>query len=526
MTTSQWGDGFGSASCELAHVAVQAFGAIGAVLKKTVVRVYIDVVQAYASIVTALTIPLEDNVEAARLLLAEGGFSEDDIDEIILDGARQLEWDDTPDHVRSLVAAFQEAQWIAADYADQILVPKIGTSAGVPLAGLVACAALSQCSRRIKGRLKEAGLVCEFECSHAKSRLDPGGIFERDASTDLCNVGIVDDDVFVALVDANAAAGAASHMASVIFEEYKRCGLSLHLTRAKTSAIISWHGGGKQEAKQECDEQVLAVGGLPFKAFGVQLILPVDDKYKHVGHWARSDMKCNTDMVGKAASIRNAGAKLKKDVLANGDIDVKTRLSVVDTHVFPTGEYGSGSWVGISTAELSIYHRAIVDTYRIVDGSSRMSPDAARAAGMAIKRDEAVLRDVGAMMPSHRLMYFRIRLFALILQRRDTRILTLLDAGGKAEKSWLRCVFADLAWVAATIPQFTELQNAAEERWVQYIVSFPKQTLEAIKAALVRSTAAMANSPSGVPAVVAPVVGELWTCGVCGGAKSSKAGLR
>ena len=78
--------------------------------------------------------------------------------------------------------------------------------------------------------------MSEFECSHAKSRLDPGGIFEWDASTAMCNVGIVDDDVSVALVDANAAAGAASHVASVIFEEYKRCGLSLHLTRAKTSA--------------------------------------------------------------------------------------------------------------------------------------------------------------------------------------------------------------------------------------------------------------------------------------------------
>ena len=79
--------------------------------------------------------------------------------------------------------------------------------------------------------------------------------------------------------------------------------------------------------------------------------------------------------------------------------------------------------------------------------------------------------------------------------------------------------------MAATIPQFVELHDAAEDRWVQYLVSYPKQTLEAIKAALVQSTAAMATSPSSVPAVVAPAVGELWTCGVCGSAKSSKAAL-
>ena len=521
MTASQWGDGFGSASCELAHVTVQAFGAIGAAMEKTVARVYIDVVQAYASIVTALTIPLEDNVETARALLAEGGFSAADIDEIFRDGANQLEWDNTPEHLRCVVAAFQEAQWIAADYADQILVPKIGTSAGVPLAGLVACAALSQCTRRIKCRLKEAGLVCEFDCSRAHSRLDPGDALEWEAGTDLCNVGIVDDDVFVALVDANAATGAAAHMASVIFEEYKRCGLCLHLTRAKTSAIISWHGHGKQEAKQDCDDLVSSVGGLPFKAFGVQLFLPVDVKYKHVGHWARADMKCNTDMVTKAASIRVAGLKLKKGVLANADIDVKTRLSVVATHVFPTGEYGAGSWTSISAAELSIYHRAIVDTYRIVDGSSRMSPEAAKAAGVVVKCDDAVLRDVGAMLPLHRLAYFRIRLFTLILQRRDTRILTVLEAGYKADKSWLKCVFADLAWVAASVSQFREFHEAAESRWVQYLVEYPKHALEAIKEAMIRIAAAKASFPVCIPAVAAPAVGELWTCGVCGSAKAS-----
>ena len=51
-------------------------------------------------------------------------------------------------------------------------------------------------------------------------------------------------------------------------------------------------------------------------------------------------MKCNTDMVTKAASIRVAGQKLKKGVLANADIDVKTRLSVVATHVFRLASMG------------------------------------------------------------------------------------------------------------------------------------------------------------------------------------------
>ena len=96
-------------------------------------------------------------------------------------------------------------------------------------------------------------MVCDFDCAEARMWLDPSGNLAWEGSTALCDIGIVDDDVYVALVDADAAVIAAAFMASVIFEEYKRCGLSLHLTRAKTSAVISWHGEGKQAARQACD---------------------------------------------------------------------------------------------------------------------------------------------------------------------------------------------------------------------------------------------------------------------------------
>ena len=62
---SQFGDGFGGANCELATLLIQALVMAGATIKMTVVRVYVDVVQAYASIVASLSIPLDGNLEAA-----------------------------------------------------------------------------------------------------------------------------------------------------------------------------------------------------------------------------------------------------------------------------------------------------------------------------------------------------------------------------------------------------------------------------------------------------------------------------
>ena len=58
IVESQWGDGFGVRSCELAHLASSSFDAIGQAKRLCVVRLFIDVVQAFASIVVALCLPL------------------------------------------------------------------------------------------------------------------------------------------------------------------------------------------------------------------------------------------------------------------------------------------------------------------------------------------------------------------------------------------------------------------------------------------------------------------------------------
>ena len=72
--------------------------------------------------------------------------------------------------------------------------PSVGTSAGVPLAGLVACASLSNVTRRIKRRFIEKGLATYFPTDAAETHQDPEGIMEWDTHHDTCNFGIIDDD--------------------------------------------------------------------------------------------------------------------------------------------------------------------------------------------------------------------------------------------------------------------------------------------------------------------------------------------
>ena len=114
--------------------------------------------------------------------------------------------------------------------------------------------------------------------------------------TTLGNVGIVDDDVFVAAIDDDVATDTISRMSTIVFEEYLRSGLQLHLKPEKTAAMITWCGDGRASAKVDAYRQVARDGGVAFTVFGQLRIMPVCERYKHVGSATRSDGKFCSDI--------------------------------------------------------------------------------------------------------------------------------------------------------------------------------------------------------------------------------------
>ena len=68
---TQWGDGFGAAGCEMTHLAVEAVADRAKGEKKSLARIFVDVVQAYPSLVVALDLPLPLREQSTKDLLQE-----------------------------------------------------------------------------------------------------------------------------------------------------------------------------------------------------------------------------------------------------------------------------------------------------------------------------------------------------------------------------------------------------------------------------------------------------------------------
>ena len=317
VVESQWGDGFGARSCELAHLALASLDAVGQSRRLCVVRLFIDVIQAFASIVVALCLPMEERASDARTLLAASGLSNTDIDSILADGHAAEEWRGTSEHLLAVVSGFQREQWVAADYHGGVMCPQVGTTAGVPLAGLVACAAISTCTRRIKGRLLDDGLLMILDGDEAQRWLDPEGRMRWPSDEAFANVGIVDDDVYAHLCPASEVEPAIARMATIIFEEYTKSGLSLHLQAMKTACLVTWQGEGSLGMRRHFEETISSHQEAPFTVFGKTLVLPATQAYRHVGCWARANMRHDREVALKSAIMKSAAKPLMRHVLRN-----------------------------------------------------------------------------------------------------------------------------------------------------------------------------------------------------------------
>ena len=110
IVASQWGDGFGMASYGIAHLCLEGQLSIARSMKQTLARVFIDVIQAFPSMVVALTLRLQSRGEDTLAFFRSIGFAKDVVEQIIEDNAMAGELADVSDHVQAPFANFQENQ--------------------------------------------------------------------------------------------------------------------------------------------------------------------------------------------------------------------------------------------------------------------------------------------------------------------------------------------------------------------------------------------------------------------------------
>ena len=94
------------------------------------IGIFVDVVQAFPSVVVALTLPLPDRDDSTEKILEQPGFASSEAEQILIDNEQCVELENASEHLQALVANVQEDQWLSSDFAGGIMASAAGCSAG------------------------------------------------------------------------------------------------------------------------------------------------------------------------------------------------------------------------------------------------------------------------------------------------------------------------------------------------------------------------------------------------------------
>eukprot|EP00973_Karenia_brevis_P084604 11740498-Karenia_brevis.AAC.1 len=77
----------------------------------------------------------------------------------------------------------------------------------------------------------------------------------------------------------------------------------------------------------------------------------------------------------RAGQIRTEAKALSKHVLRNSSLSVKTKVCVIQPHIFSAGFYNASTWPKIKSKALAKLHHAVLDVYKCLCTDGEVSPD-------------------------------------------------------------------------------------------------------------------------------------------------------
>jgi hypothetical protein len=372
------------------------------------------------------------------------GFSNEEVADTMKDVHVLTEWDTVPPHLLQLITAMQRNTWASVDFAPGILLPTTGTQAGVPLADIVAMAAVSRVPRKVARTLRELQLVTQLDIQAACE------FFGHDASSATTNdsyiteIGIVDDAAYPIFGDACSIIDKTSRAMTALYEIYAEHNLALNMAPTKTAAVPTYHGPGATHLKTTNPTTITV------RTRWGEHTLPVVDEYKHVGSQLASGARLAPEVAQKAAIINTSTTKLRNKVLANPAIAPPIRLQLANSLLFSRALFKAATWPDLTVAEMRKFHSAIIRVYRLIINAPKWKK-------IKVMNDARVAANTNAPLPRHLISLYRMRLLARLVTKSPLPVLLALYWARQSKRSLATAVQADLQ---RSTTKLDEMQDA------------------------------------------------------------------
>lgn len=507
---AQFASGMNGGETAFAHLYIRLIAEIAEMLQFSCSILFLDVVNAFGSMLRRIVFDFEEGDEAWLRKLSCAGFSKEDIGYIynmVCHEAYEKQAQDNEAYAGTrnslaLTKSFYTNTWFTQDHLRGAVSTINGCMAGMPLADIVFGIVLARVLTIVRQAMESNELVSGFHVA--------------DASHQIHNVAFADDVAVGIVCTAKDVVHKTSQVAKIFFTVFAAFGLSLNFSCNKSEALVKFCGPGAKNSKIK----LAANGGSSmFESNGLPIVLRFVSCYKHMGTRFADSLDPMPDVVVRNQLMRQ-GAKAFSRIFRNNNIPLRTKLIVLKAYLLSGGTYQCSTWPILSKAAYAKFHACIVYLYRMVTGNTFK----VITEGGDMFNDEALIQEYSLVAPIVMIRAARLQLFGRVVSKNVHIICSLFKVVDQIPnnrcKGWFAALAGDFEWLSlgakVKAPRsWIEAQNLVEQdpkRFRKHVRSFAS------------SKFANLDVPRAVPCY-RPIGVHNFSCNVCNKVFNTKQSL-
>eukprot|EP00435_Cladocopium_sp_Y103_P071422 s996_g37.t1 len=219
-------------------------------------------------------------------------------------------------------------------------------------------------------------------------------------------------------------------------------GLQLNFSPGKTETVVAFRGPGAPACRAQW--MVQAQGCIPLPDLSTSLrCVP---RYEHLGTTFQPDGGIDAEIRHRCSRATMAYRQVRKPILLNRHLDVRTRLRLFDALVMPVLLHGAGNWPLLTTMQLHHLHALYLRWLRSIVGDGFWAADQ--------RTDLHLLLAWGLPTLTMRLAKARLLHGFHLVRDAPQTVLDFVTAVQAQPFSWMTALRHAVAWYATLSPSF------------------------------------------------------------------------
>ncbi|CAE7698157.1 unnamed protein product [Symbiodinium sp. CCMP2592] len=351
-------------------------------------------------------------------------------DHSLLEDAGASDW------TSQVMKEFMEDTWVTYGNSAHIAAVTAGTRPGDNLADLVFTFLFAEILHRVRAKFQELGISVSIPW-HPAWLCQPKHAVAADTCSPVDATWMDDLSVVTSDNSAQKLVGKLQLATCITLEECPKAALLPNLRAGKTEALVALYGPGSTTLAKEIFQG--KTPQLPIDShLWPQARLGLASSYKHLGGLLHARGGLKVEIRARLGSAWQAFNKHRKQVFASPIVRVSEKAVLFSSLVDSTLYYGSGTWSGVTSADVARLQSNLVDMARCIVGNGRGRPPDCHESHLSLLAS-ARIPTVATSLHVERLRHFKSTVL-----KATAELWAILHH----ESGWIAEVQASLKWLS------------------------------------------------------------------------------